>query len=59
MSGKIKAKNSSWHFGKNVPKKFDTHIKKSVPYYEDMHQLIANLSDFFIKKNSICYDLGS
>ncbi len=59
MSGKIKAKNSSWHFGKNVPKKFDTHIKKSVPYYEDMHQLITNLSDFFLKKDSLCYDLGS
>ena len=46
MSGKIKAKNSSWHFGKMF-QKFDTHIKKSVPYYEDMHQLITNLSDFF------------
>ena len=50
MSGKIKAKNSSWHFGKNVPKKFDVHIKKSVPHYEGMHDLIANLSDFFLKK---------
>ena len=59
MSGKIKAKNSSWHFGKNVPKKFDVHIKKSVPHYEGMHDLIANLSDFFLKKNSLCYDLGS
>jgi len=59
MSGKIKAKNSSWHFGKNVPKKFDLHIKKSVPFYEEMHQLIVNLSDFFLKKNSLCYDLGS
>ena len=58
MSGKIKAKNSSWHFGKNVPKKFDVHIKKSVLHYEGMHDLIANLSDF-LKKNSLCYDLGS
>ena len=27
--------------------KFDEHIKKSVPHYEGMHDLIANLSDFF------------
>jgi tRNA (cmo5U34)-methyltransferase len=59
MNGKIKAKNSAWHFGKNIPKKFDKHIKKSVPQYESMQELISNLSDFFLKKNSICYDLGS
>ncbi len=59
MNGKIKAKNSAWHFGKNIPQKFDVHIKKSVPQYERMQDLITNLSDFFLKKNSVCYDIGS
>ena len=30
---KIKVENASWSFEKKVPKKFDSHIKKSVPLY--------------------------
>lgn len=59
MSKKIFAKNSEWKFDKNVPKKFDVHIEKSIPFYREMHKLIVNMSDFFLKKKSICYDLGS
>ena len=59
MNKKIYAKNSEWTFGKNIPKKFDFHINKSIPFYREMHILINNLSDFFLKKNSICYDIGS
>ncbi len=59
MNKIIYAKNSQWTFGKNIPKKFDFHIKQSVPMYEEMQILINNLSDFFLKKNSICYDIGS
>ena len=55
----IMAKNSSWTFKGNIAKKFSSHISKSVPYYQDGHKLIANLSDFFLKDNSICYDIGS
>ena len=45
-------------FWKKVPKKFDSHIKKSVPLYSEAHELALNLSDFFLKENSRCYDLG-
>ncbi len=55
---KIKVENASWSFGKKVPKKFDSHIKKSVPLYSEAHELALNLSDFFLKENSRCYDLG-
>ena len=55
----IMAKNSEWTFGKKIPKKFDHHINKSIPLYSEMHHIISNLSDFFLKKNSICYDIGS
>jgi tRNA (cmo5U34)-methyltransferase len=55
---KIKVENASWSFGKKVPKKFDNHIKKSVPLYTEAHDLAVNLSDFFLKENSRCYDLG-
>ena len=58
VGDKIIAENSSWSFGKKVPKKFDNHIKKSIPLYSEMHDLAIMLSDFFLKENSKCYDLG-
>ena len=55
----ISAKEASWSFGGNVPKTFNDHVKRSVPFYDIGHDLICKLSDFFIKDNSICYDLGA
>ena len=59
MKKKILAKNSSWSFEKNVPKKFSYHIKQSVPFYDEGHNIICNISNFFLKKNSYVYDIGS
>ena len=33
-------------------------MRRSIPGYHEGHRLIEELSDFFIKKNSIIYDLG-
>ena len=55
---KINFKRGSWTFAGKVPKKFNNHVKKSVPYYNECHNLINQLSDFFLNNNSICYDLG-
>lgn len=52
------AKNSSWTFDKNVPKEFDKHISKSVPLYHQMHWLCEQLSDFYVKDDSLVYDIG-
>tara|TARA_B110000483_G_C18171500_1_gene533446 strand:- start:1325 stop:2038 length:714 start_codon:yes stop_codon:yes gene_type:complete len=57
-SNNIKAKNASWSFDKNVPKKFTKHIRNSVPYYDEGHEICLQLSDFFLKNKSNCYDLG-
>ena len=54
----IFAKNGSWSFDKNVPKNFDNHISKSVPLYNEMHWLCEQVSDFYIKDDSIIYDIG-
>lgn len=59
MNKKIISKNASWTFKKNVPKKFSHHIKKSVPYYNEMHNMICELSDFFLNEKSTYYDIGS
>lgn len=57
-SKKILAKNASWTFDKAVPKKFDYHIYKSIPLYEEFNWLAKELSDFYLKDDSIIYDIG-
>lgn len=54
----IHAKDSAWSFGGNVCEKFDDHVAKSIPLYHKGHQLIVELSDFFLSQESVCYDLG-
>lgn len=54
----IQAANSNWTFKGKVANTFDSHINKSVPFYKEGHQLINQVSDFFIKEDSICYEIG-
>jgi tRNA (cmo5U34)-methyltransferase len=55
---KIHADNASWTFGGNVANNFSDHIKRSVPLYELGHDLVCKLSDFFVKDDSTCYEIG-
>jgi tRNA (cmo5U34)-methyltransferase len=54
----IKSENASWTFGSDTPKNFSTHVKKSVPYYDIGHDLVVEISDYFVKEDSICYEIG-
>jgi tRNA (cmo5U34)-methyltransferase len=54
----ISAENASWNFGGNTPKNFTNHVKRSVPFYEEGHNLIEKISDFFVYSDSVCYELG-
>lgn len=54
----IEAPNAGWTFSGNVPETFVAHIRHSVPMYEEGHDMICQLSDFFCSKDSICYELG-
>src|SRR3954470_13988454 len=55
----IAADNASWTFRDDVAKSFSSHVSKSVPLYEEGHDLICGLSDFFVQDSSVCYELGS
>lgn len=55
---KIFAQNASWTFDKNVPNNFDYHINKSIPLYKEFQWLACKLSDYFLKDDSVIYDLG-
>jgi len=55
----IRTKNGHWSSGGKVAATFATHINRSVPFYKEGHDLICQLSDFFIKPDSVCYDIGT
>lgn len=50
--------NASWTFGGDTPKNFESHVSKSVPYYAEGHEIVLAMSDFFVKSDSRCYELG-
>jgi len=54
----IAVANASWTFGSDTPKKFTEHVRRSVPFYEEGHELALQISDYFVQPNSVCYELG-
>ena len=58
INKKIFAKNASWTFEKNIAKSFDYHINKSIPIYREFQWLALQLSDYYIKNDSLIYDIG-
>lgn len=55
----ILLRESPWVFDKEVVKIFDEHVRMSVPFYDEVHRMISELSDLFIiKKGTVC-DLGT
>lgn len=54
----LKADNANWSFSVGVAANFDDHVSKSVPLYHEGHQLICGLSDFFVKSDSVVYEVG-
>jgi tRNA (cmo5U34)-methyltransferase len=54
----LQAENASWSFGDQSAGSFDEHIRRSVPMYAEGHKLVCALSDFFVKSESIAYEIG-
>lgn len=54
----IKAKSAGWSFGGDVPETFTEHIRRSVPLYEEGHEVVCYLSDFFTANGGTCYEIG-
>jgi tRNA (cmo5U34)-methyltransferase len=54
----ITASNADWKFSGQMVDTFDDHVSKSVPLYKEGHNLICQLSDYFVKKDSVVYELG-
>ena len=54
----LNADRANWKFSGDTVDSFDEHVSKSVPLYNEGHELICDISDFFIKPTSICYEIG-
>ncbi len=55
--GLVVAKGA-WQFDDAVPGVFDTHISKSIPEYEEGHDLIVKLIQSSMQNSGRCYELG-
>lgn len=58
LDAELPAERANWKFNGKLVDSFDAHISRSVPLYKEGHDLICDMSDFFIKSNSLCYEIG-
>ena len=54
----FQAERGNLKFSGETTKSFDEHVRKSVPLYLEGHDLICDMSDFFVKDDSVVYELG-
>ena len=50
---------SNWKFDESVVPVFDEHVKQSVPMYDEIHNLITDISGWFLQDNTNVYDIGT
>ena len=55
----IVAANAGWTFSGDTTRTFQSHVERSVPFYREGQQLVAQLSDFYIRDDSYVYDIGT
>jgi tRNA (cmo5U34)-methyltransferase len=48
-----------WVFDKNVADHFDSHVRKSLPLYDEIQFMMAQLSDAYITPGGKIYDIGT
>jgi len=56
---KISALPCGWQFDHSVAQEFDKHVRKSVPCYDQVQIMIADISEWFIRDGAVIFDLGT
>ena len=54
----LRAPNAGWSFEK-VAENFDAHVESSIPLYHEGHELVCQLSDFFVHDDAVVTELGT
>ena len=49
---------NTWRFDDDVANVFDKHVKQSIPHYENLQNNLASIAEWYLKDNSLIYDLG-
>ena len=58
VGNSIEAGNAGWSFAGEVADTFGEHVRQSVPMYDNGHDLVCKLSDYFVRDDSVCYEIG-
>ena len=60
VDGDLEQAEGAWKFDRKVADRFDDHVRKSIPLYDEVQTRVAKLSDWFIKSEGEehVYDLG-
>jgi tRNA (cmo5U34)-methyltransferase len=53
----IWAGNAAWSF-EGIADEFDEHVARSVPLYHEGHELVCQVSDFFLPKDAVVTEIG-
>ena len=54
----INVANASRTFGEDTPKHFGDDVRRSVPFYAAGHDVVLQVSDYFVQPDSVCCELG-
>ncbi|MFB6346422.1 MAG: methyltransferase domain-containing protein [bacterium] len=54
----LTAVSGEWEFDEDVADSFDSHVRKSVPFYDEVQRMVVELSEYFVREDSTVYDLG-
>jgi tRNA (cmo5U34)-methyltransferase len=55
----ITAVPGEWVFNEEVSKSFDSHVRKSIPLYDEIQRVVVEMSEWFVRDGSVIYDIGS
>jgi len=55
----ITAVPGEWRFDGQVAQHFDSHVRKSVPFYDQYQEMAVEISEWFVRDGATVYDLGS
>ena len=50
--------NTAWSFAGTTAEHFREHARRSIPFYDVGHDIVCKLSDFFVRADSIVYEIG-
>ena len=59
IDGNVLSEKANWKFDKEIVNIFDSHVRKSVPLYDNFHNIIGDLSEWFVEDNTNVYDIGA